>query len=322
MKINWSKIATYPAPLRLGIFIAILLICWLPIALPLYLIFNYDPNLTSILTMVVLFGIFLFLLKFWSDRVYGIRKGFEFYGLVWTRQNGIDWLKGIAIGLLLTFTLFFTESLFGWVQIQPSKVFLLKIILEGSLTGLGVAFAEELFFRGWILTELEKDYSLNQSLWSNALIFATLMSIIVLHLTPAPGEYNSQLQDGLQAVFGNTWRIVIGSMTAFWCGSLINAYVLAKMKIWSNGKYLWMRMIGSTAAGELVDSAIFYFVAFYGIWSTQQVIEVALAQYVLKTGWEILAVPFTYRVVQWLKEKESVDHYDVTTNFNPFKASL
>ena len=174
MKINWSKIATYPAPLRLGIFIVILLICWLPIALPLYLILNYDPNLASIITMVALFGIFLFLLKFWSDRVYGISKGFQFYGLVWTRQNGIDWLKGIAIGLLLTFTLFFTESLFGWVQIQASKVFLLKIILEGSLTGLGVAFAEELFFRGWILTELEKDYSLNQSLWSNALIFATL----------------------------------------------------------------------------------------------------------------------------------------------------
>ena len=174
MKINWSKFATYPVPLRLGIFIAVLLVCWLPIALPLYLILNYDPNLASIVTMVALFGIFLFLLKFWSDRVYGITKGFQFYGLVWTRQNGIDWLKGIAIGLLFTFTLFFTESLFGWVQIQPSKVFLLKIILEGSLTGLGVAFAEELFFRGWLLTELEKDYSLNQSLWSNALIFATL----------------------------------------------------------------------------------------------------------------------------------------------------
>jgi len=174
LKINWSKFATYPVPLRLGIFIAVLLVCWLPIALPLYLILNYDPNLASIVTMVALFGIFLFLLKFWSDRVYGITKGFQFYGLVWTRQNGIDWLKGIAIGLLFTFTLFFTESLFGWVQIQPSKVFLLKIILEGSLTGLGVAFAEELFFRGWLLTELEKDYSLNQSLWSNALIFATL----------------------------------------------------------------------------------------------------------------------------------------------------
>ena len=174
MKINWSKIATYPAPLRLGIFIAILLICWLPIALPLYLILNYDPNLASIITMVALFGIFLFLLKFWSDRVYGISKGFQFYGLVWTRQNGIDWLKGIAIGLLFTFSLFFTESIFGWVQIQPSKVFLLKIILEGSLTGLGVGFAEELFFRGWLLTELEKDYSLKKSLWINSLLFATL----------------------------------------------------------------------------------------------------------------------------------------------------
>ena len=190
--------------------------------------------------------------------------------------------------------------------------------------GAGILFFPISYVFSDILTEVYGYAYDRRAVWCGfgALIFATLMSIIVLHLTPAPGEYNSQLQDGLQAVFGNTWRIVIGSMTAFWCGSLINAYVLAKMKIWSNGKYLWMRMIGSTAAGELVDSAIFYFVAFYGIWSTQQVIEVALAQYVLKTGWEILAVPFTYRVVQWQKEKESVDHYDVTTNFNPFKASL
>ncbi len=174
MKIHWSKFAPYPASLRLGIFIAILLMLWLPIALPLYLLLNYDPNLASIITMVALFGIFLFLLKFWSKNVYGITEGFKFYGLVWTRKNGVDWLKGISIGLLFTFTLFLTESLFGWVQIQPSKTFLLKIILEGSLTGLGVAFAEELFFRGWLLTELEKDYSPNKSLWFSALIFALL----------------------------------------------------------------------------------------------------------------------------------------------------
>jgi uncharacterized integral membrane protein (TIGR00697 family) len=197
-------------------------------------------------------------------------------------------------------------------------------LLGTVVFGAGILFFPISYVFSDILTEVYGYAYDRRAVWCGfgALIFATLMSIIVLHLTPAPGEYNSQLQDGLQAVFGNTWRIVIGSMTAFWCGSLINAYVLAKMKIWSNGKYLWMRMIGSTAAGELVDSAIFYFVAFYGIWSTQQVIEVALAQYVLKTGWEILAVPFTYRIVQWLKEKELVDHYDVTTNFNPFKASL
>ena len=197
-------------------------------------------------------------------------------------------------------------------------------LLGTVVFGAGILFFPISYVFSDILTEVYGYAYDRRAVWCGfgALIFATLMSIIVIHLTPAPGEYNTRLQDGLQAVFGNTWRIVIGSMTAFWCGSLINAYVLAKMKIWSNGKYLWMRMIGSTAAGELVDSSIFYFVAFYGIWSTQQVIEVALAQYVLKTGWEILAVPFTYRIVQWLKEKESVDHYDVTPNFNPFKTSL
>ena len=153
-------------------------------------------------------------------------------------------------------------------------------LLGTVVFGAGILFFPISYVFSDILTEVYGYAYDRRAVWCGfgALIFATLMSIIVIHLTPAPGEYNTRLQDGLQAVFGNTWRIVIGSMTAFWCGSLINAYVLAKMKIWSNGKYLWMRMIGSTAAGELVDSSIFYFVAFYGIWSTQQVIEVALAQ--------------------------------------------
>ncbi len=174
MKINWSKFATSPAPQRLGIFIAFLLLFWLPFALPLYFLLRSDPNLTTIVTMSALFGVFLFLLKFWGDRVYGIKAGFNFYGLVWTRQNGVNWLKGLSIGLLFTFSLFITESLFGWVTLQPSNTFLLKIVLEGSLTGIGVAFAEELFFRGWLLTELEQDYSLKQSLWASSLIFALL----------------------------------------------------------------------------------------------------------------------------------------------------
>jgi uncharacterized integral membrane protein (TIGR00697 family) len=129
-------------------------------------------------------------------------------------------------------------------------------------------------------------------------------------------------QDGLETVFGNSWRIALGSMIAFWCGSLSNSYVMAKMKIWTQGKHLWTRTIGSTAVGELVDSSLFYVIAFYGIWSTSQIIQVALAQYILKTLWEVLATPLTYAVVGFLKKKENEDYYDTNTNFTPFKIKV
>jgi hypothetical protein len=128
------------------------------------------------------------------------------------------------------------------------------------------------------------------------------MSQVVIHLPPAPGEYNQQLQEGLISVFGNTWRIVIASLFAFWAGSFTNAYVMAKLKIYSAGKHLWMRTIGSTVVGELVDSSLFYILAFYAIWPIEQVIQVAIAQYILKTSWEIFDYP-NYVQVAFLKER-------------------
>ena len=148
------------------------------------------------------------------------------------------------------------------------------------------------------------------------------MAFVVTSLPAAPGDYNSQLQSGLQVVFGNTWRIVMGSIVAFWAGSLVNSFVLAKLKILTQGRRLWMRTIGSTMAGELVDSSLFYMLAFYAIWPTEQVIQVAITQYILKTSWEVLATPMTYRIVAFLKRKEDEDFYDTHTNFTPFKVSV
>ena len=119
-------------------------------------------------------------------------------------------------------------------------------------------------------------------------------------------------------MFGNAWRIALGSMIAFWCGSFVNSYVLAKMKIQTAGKWLWTRTIGSTIFGELVDSSLFYFIAFYGIWETADIVKVAMAQYLLKTGWEVAMTPVTYRVVAFLKHAEREDYYDRDTNFSPF----
>jgi hypothetical protein len=126
-------------------------------------------------------------------------------------------------------------------------------------------------------------------------------------------------QPALETVFGNGWRIAMASMLAFWAGSLVNSFVLAKMKIATNGRWLWTRTIGSTAVGELVDSSLFYMIAFYGIWETSDIVKIAAVQYLLKTGWEVLATPLTYKLVGVLKRRENEDYYDRDTNFSPFR---
>ncbi len=119
-------------------------------------------------------------------------------------------------------------------------------------------------------------------------------------------------------MFGNTWRIVGASIIAFWCGSLVNSYVLAKMKIMTRGRWLWTRTIGSTICGEAVDSGLFYSIAFYGVWDQHLLLTVMITQYVLKSSWEVLSTPVTYRVVAFLKRAEHEDFYDTDTNFTPF----
>lgn len=194
-----------------------------------------------------------------------------------------------------------------------------KVIFSG-----GVLFFPISYIFGDILTEVYGYGRDRRVVWAGfaALVFASFMSAVVLALPPAADDFNRGYQAHLDAVFGNTPRIVAGSMIAFWCGSFANSYVLAKMKIATEGKWLWSRTIGSTIVGELVDSGLFYVIAFYGIWPTAQIVQVAIAQYALKTGWEILMTPVTYRVVNFLKRKEHEDWYDRNTDFNPFRIRM
>ncbi|MFZ9182764.1 MAG: queuosine precursor transporter [Hylemonella sp.] len=194
----------------------------------------------------------------------------------------------------------------------------------GTVTfGAGVLFFPISYIFGDILTEVYGYGRDRRVVWAGfgALIFASFMSIVVLALPAASDPFNQGYQEHLNAVFGNTPRIMLASVLAFWCGSFSNSYVLAKMKIWTKGRMLWSRTIGSTLVGEAVDSGLFYVLAFYGIWPTHQVVAVAVAQYVLKTTWEIVMTPVTYRVVAFLKAKEHEDYYDRHTNFSPFKIS-
>ena len=197
-------------------------------------------------------------------------------------------------------------------------------VLGNVLFGAGVLFFPLSYLFGDILTEVYGYAHDRRAVWCGfaALLFAAVISLIVISLPVAPGPHNAHMQQGLEAVFGNTWRVVLGSIVAFFCGSLTNAFVLAKMKIWSQGKHLWARLIGSTALGELVDSSLFFLIAFYGIWPTEQLIAVAISQYILKTSWEVLATPLTYRLLAFLKRKENEDYYDRDTDFSPFKVKV
>jgi uncharacterized integral membrane protein (TIGR00697 family) len=205
--------------------------------------------------------------------------------------------------------------------IGAAKQATVNLPLLGAVTfGAGVLFFPISYIFGDILTEVYGYGRDRRVVWAGfgALAFASLMAWVVISLPPAGSEFMKSYQANLEGVFGNSWRIALGSMIAFWCGSFANSYTLAKMKIRTQGRWLWSRTIGSTLVGELIDSSLFYFIAFYGIWATGDLVKIVIAQYILKTSWEIVMTPLTYRVVAFLKRVENEDYYDRGTNFTPF----
>lgn len=187
--------------------------------------------------------------------------------------------------------------------------------------GAGILFFPLGYVLGDVLTEVYGYGRARRCVWAGfaALIFMAFMSWVVVTL-PAAATWDGQA--AYEAVFGQVPRIVFASIVAFCAGEFANSFVLAKMKLWTRGRYLWTRTIGSTVVGQGVDSLIFYPLAFLGIWSTSQVVVVLLTQYALKVGWEVLLTPVTYKVVGWLKDREGLDVYDETTNFTPFTTGL
>jgi uncharacterized integral membrane protein (TIGR00697 family) len=222
-----------------------------------------------------------------------------------------DWIMAAFVCVLL------------WSNfIGAAKQAVIDVPLFGPIPfSAGILFFPISYIFGDILTEVYGYARDRRVVWAGfgALVFASFMAWVVVSLPPGPSDYMKSYQPALETVFGNAWRIAAGSIIAFTCGSFANSYVLAKMKLLTNGKYLWSRTIGSTIVGEAVDSSLFYVIAFYGIWQTADLVKVVLAQYLLKTAWEILMTPVTYKIVGFLKRKENEDFYDRNTDFNPFR---
>lgn len=167
-----AKLDYASSVVRIVSFLICLVLIWLPLAAPIYLLFNQDPNLVTILVMGLLFVEFLFLLQFWGKYVDREANLLGKCGLVWTRKNGIELVNGLAIGFCFCGSLFILEAILGWVEFTTPSVFLVRVVAEGLLSALGIGFAEELFFRGWMLGELQRDYKRETTAWINASIFA------------------------------------------------------------------------------------------------------------------------------------------------------
>ena len=185
--------------------------------------------------------------------------------------------------------------------------------------GAGVLFFPISYLFGDVLTEVYGYARSRKVIWAGfgALIFASLMAFVVTSL-PVAKTMSPERVEAIDLIFGQTPRIVLASLTAFWFGEFVNSFVLAKLKILTVGRFLWMRTIGSTILGEIADSAIFYPVAFFGVWSNEQLIAVMIGNYFIKVLWEVVATPFTYFIVNFLKRAEKEDFYDRETDFNPF----
>jgi len=192
---------------------------------------------------------------------------------------------------------------------------------EQWVYGAGILFFPLGYVIGDVLTEIYGYARARRVIWAGfgALLFMAFMSWVVVSLPPADGWDG---QAAYESVFGQVPRIVLASIVAFWAGEFVNSYVMARMKVWTAGKMLWTRTIGSTVVGQGVDSLIFYPLAFYGEWETSQVVTVMITNWLLKVSWEAALTPVTYVVVGWLKRREGVEVFDTATDFTPFSTRV
>jgi len=170
---------------------------------------------------------------------------------------------------------------------------------------------------GDILTEVYGYRQSRRAIWIgflSAVIMSIVLGLVGL-ISPAEGW---NLQEAYMAILGQAPRIVTASLIAYFAGEFSNSYILAKMKVFTKGKWLAARTIGSTIIGEAIDTLIFVFIAFYGVFSNSLLLVIIVSNYIFKVLLEVAFTPLTYKIVSLLKRAEGVDHYDRKTNFNPF----
>jgi len=214
----------------------------------------------------------------------------------------IDLITGMFVAVLLISNIASTKIIDLW-----------KFTFDGGT----ILFPLSYIF-GDILTEVYGYRQSRRIIWIGftcALLMSVTLGLIGL-IKPAQGW---ELQEAYMAILGQTPRIVAASLIAYFAGEFSNSYILAKMKVFTKGKWLAARTIGSTIVGEGVDTIIFVFVAFFGVYSNSLLLMIVVSNYIFKVLMETVLTPVTYKIVNGLKRAEGVDYYDRDTDFNPFK---
>lgn len=197
-----------------------------------------------------------------------------------------------------------------------------KILTLGPFTFDGGTLLFPLsYLFGDILTEVYGYARARRVIWTGfaMTLIASLTFMVVGKLPPAP-DWGGQA--AYEAILGLTPRIVMASLIAYFWGEFLNSFILAKLKIATNGRWLWVRTISSTLFGEGVDTLAFVMIAFWGVLPHPLLSTIIVSNYIFKVGIEILFTPFTYWAAHTLKRKEQEDYYDRGTRFNPFSRDL
>lgn len=206
--------------------------------------------------------------------------------------------------------------------IGAGKVAMVELPVLGAVAfGAGILFFPLSYVLGDVLTEVYGYARARRVVWVGfaASVFAAGMAAVVVAM-PSAQDWTGQ--EALASVMGQAPRIFAASVMAFWAGEFANAFVMARMKVWTEGRHLWTRTIGSTVVGQGVDSLIFYPLAFLGVWETKLVLTVMATNYLMKVLWEVLLTPVTYKVVGFMKRSEGLDVFDVETDFTPFRTKV
>ncbi|MCS6836193.1 MAG: queuosine precursor transporter [Anaerolineae bacterium] len=211
---------------------------------------------------------------------------------------------------------FITASLVAVLLV--SNITATKIIALGPLVFDGGTLLFPLaYIFGDVLTEVYGYRASRRVIWTG--FFWVLMSALIFQVVVlAPPAKDYPLQESFAAILGQTPRILVASLLGYWLGEFSNSYTLARLKVITEGRWLWLRTISSTLVGQGLDSAVFVLVAFVGLYDGELLLTMIASNYVFKVAVEVAFTPVTYAVVGWLKRSEGVDTYDRQTNFNPF----
>lgn len=212
-------------------------------------------------------------------------------------------------------------ALFAAVLLISNLAATKLIAFDWLYTDGGAILFPLVYIFGDILTEVYGYKYARRAIWTGfgVMLLAIFAFTVVRYMPPAP-EYTDQAS--FEAVLGFFPRIVLASLLAYLVGEFVNSYVLAKLKVKTKGKQLWLRLIGSTVAGEALDTTIFCLVAFGGIISGWQMFSYFAIGWAFKTGVEVVLLPVTYRVIAFLKKREGLDTYDKKTDFTPLRISV